>query len=79
MIVKVHRPTHILADEGLHAVSTAEAARLVAIGAADLYIEPEPLPLPEPEPDQDPEPVKQQEKPAAKKKTARKKKTAAKQ
>lgn len=75
MIVKVHRPTHILADEGLHAVSTAEAARLVAIGAADLYIEPEPLPLPEP----DPEPVKQQEKPAAKKKTARKKKTAAKQ
>lgn len=75
MIVKVHRPTHILADEGLHAVSTAEAARLVAIGAADLYIEPEPLPLPEP----DPEPVKQEEKPAPKKKTARKKKTAAKQ
>lgn len=67
MIVKVHRPTHILADEGLHEVNTAEAARLFAIGAASIVIEPEFLPLPE----TDPEP----EKPVAKKKTAAKKKT----
>lgn len=67
MIVKVHRPTHILADEGLHAVSTAEAARLVAIGAASIVIDPAFLPHPE----TDPEP----EKPAAKKKTAAKKTT----
>lgn len=68
MIVKVHRPTHILADEGLHAVSVTEAARLVAIGAASIVIEPEFLPHPE----TDPEPEK---KPATKKRAAKKKTT----
>lgn len=63
MIVRVHRPTHILADEGLHAVSAAEAARLFAIGAAEAYIEPILEPTPEPE------------KPAKKKAPAKKKST----
>ena len=63
MIVRVHRPTHILADEGLHAVSAAEAARLFAIGAAEAYIEPIPEPTPVPE------------KPAKKKAPAKKKST----
>lgn len=66
MIVRVHRPTHILADEGLHAVSAAEAARLFAIGAAEAYIEPTPAPDPDPVP----------EKPAKKKAPAKKKTTA---
>lgn len=71
MIVKVHRPTRILADAGLHAVSDAEALRLIRIGVAEKYIEPEPDPVPAPE-ETAPDPV--QEKP--KKKRATKKKTA---
>lgn len=67
MLVKVHRPTHILADEGLHEVTTAEAARLFAIGAASIVIDTAFLPHPE----TDPEP----EKPAAKKTAAKKKTT----
>lgn len=69
MIVRVHRPTHILADEGLHAVNAQEAARLVAIGAATIFVEPEiQLPIPDPDPDQEKKPVR-------KKTTAKKKKT----
>lgn len=70
MIVRVHRPTRILADEGLHAVSTAEAARLVAIGAATIFVEPEiQLPVPDPDPDQEKKPVRKKKTTAKKKST----------
>lgn len=70
MIVRVHRPTHILADEGLHAVSASEAARLVAIGAATIFVEPEiQLPIPDPDPDQEKKPVTKRRTTAKKKKT----------
>lgn len=73
MIVRVHRPTRILADEGLHAVSAQEATRLVAIGAATIFIEPEiELPIPDPDPDQEKKPVRKK-KTTAKKKTTPKK------
>ena len=64
MIVRVHRPTHILAEEGLHEVTRAEALRLVSAGVATIA---------EIVPAEDPEPAPE-EAPKPKKKTTRKKK-----
>lgn len=40
MLVRVNRPTHILAAEGLHEVDDAEARRLFKLRAAEEYVPP---------------------------------------
>lgn len=78
MLVKVYRPTRILAEAGLHVVSDAEAMRLRMLGAA-VPVEEEPT-VPAEAPQEPAKAAPEAKKPApkpTKKKTTAKKKTAA--
>lgn len=81
MLVKVHRPTRILAEAGLHVVSDAEALRLRMLGAA-VPVEEEPT-VPAEAPQEPakaaPEASQPAPKPAKKKAPAKKKKPAKKE
>lgn len=66
MLVKVHRPTRILAEEGLHAVNPQEALRLIQLGAAVLVEEETMIPAKAPQKPAN-EPTKAKKAPAKKK------------
>ena len=81
MLVKVHRPTRILAEEGLHVVNAQEALRLVQLGAAVLVEEEPTIPAEAPQKPakEATQPSEQAPKPAKKKAPAKKKKPARKE
>lgn len=74
MLVNVHRPTRILAEEGLHVVNAQEALRLVRLGAAVLIEEEPTIPAEAPQTAAN-EPTKAKKAPAKKKPAAKKRTT----